>query len=374
MVSLVLFCLLGFNKTELDSEARDLLSAIANDYDSNNVRIAFGQFWFDYVEGATAQVENARSGKLDRGKTYHGYYVFDGTYSRYERMISDRDATPPVEEGRGIFKQESYSVRVLFDGKNSLVDRVFVDKASTQKRQHMVNIDVGGDAFFKSFDFPLGIGHVNGVRNNLSGDIRDVLAQQKDKRFTSMNLGQVLENNDVVQFSYTTPFGRREYWIDIKHGCIPRLVRDTLNSSVDDQLTYHDDVRQISGGWLPFQKTLYMQKGAIVRRLVVTNVDLVTSPSRKLFALQFDEPEAVNDVAKGAVYKGRREWDLSSLPAKGSSEFVKIKYSLNLKPPVMPEERATWRIDGVGYLALAVLIVVSIASVIWLWRRRHGHI
>jgi hypothetical protein len=337
---------------------------------ANKDSFASGAFRFHYTRGSSASLSDAESEVLGKAFEESGYYVFDGDNARYDLLAEPAvlaSATRRIDNRRSSASITAF--RALTDGKFTLRDNIQLAGTNAALR-HGAIIFPGVATFYKSgsFEFPLELGDKGGGAYDLFQDLTWV----KDGRIPlwELDMDSRLGELKVCKFSYTWKDGMRTYWIDVDRGAVPVRIHDHYNPNNADVTYIFSDLEHVAGaGWLPRRRLHVVGPGAIVDRIVITDIDVVNKPPRSTFQLDFPEPTTLFDEAKKLTYPKRKSWSLLNLPSPtGSGVRPTMPFT---RPPELPDEAEPVSLRTKILFALVVLFL-GIGSFIVLARRIRG--
>lgn len=334
-------------------------------YKANRDKFEFGTFRFDYTRGSSASPSDAESGVFSRSFEEHGSYVFDGNNARYE-LIADPQvlaaATKRIDERRSSASLSAF--RMLTDGKVTFIDNLFPDQSGASLKHNPIIVQ-GVTRFYASgfFEFPLYLGDHSGTSDcNLFTDLTAI----KDGKVTlaDLDMDAHLDGAKVCKFSFTWRDGQRTYWIDLNRGSVPLRIDQRYNPNNLDSIYIFKKMEHASnGGWLPRERLLIVKGGAILDRIVVTEIDVRNKPRPSAFQLDFPELVRVDDNARKLIYPRSKTWSLLNLPSR-SSPGTRPAVPMNYIPPdELPgevEAGPPWAIIAGTFFCVGILALVLI--------------
>jgi hypothetical protein len=338
---------------------------------ANRSAFGFGSFRFDHITGQASSAEDARAGRLVHAITGRGFYAYDGTNARYERLYDDQDllrATrilPETQSGRFRTQSSLNSFRVLTEGRSCLLDSISAAFDLT-KVVHSAQILPGVREFYNDLVFPLNLGRSDPNSFDLEYDLNAV--EKGEFKVIAYEPGVLLEGRKVVHLALLLPLGRRDYWIDPQCGAVPLQIVVHLDKNGSSQQLNYDDVRQVQGAWLPFKRTHYMDDDHHVIQVLLREAKLDRPPARSVFRLEFPMPIGMVDQARNLTYAAkRRTWDLTNLPSPNSPQVHRLPVVPQyVPPPEMPVERKGW--SGLATSFLTAGIVLFFLAILWIYR------
>jgi hypothetical protein len=334
MFLLLLAATIGFQQ----GDPTEQIEFLRLSYKANKDAFAFGTFHFEYIRGSSASLSDAESGIFRRSIKEDGFYAFDAKNARYDLIAHPKDYaafTTRIDERRT--SSTALTLRMLTDGEVTLVELLRPNESATAF-VHSPRIHQGklfyGDAYFH---FPLWIGDSDAREYDLFSDLNAV----KDGRFSLVELdfGARLDGFTVCKLSFTWKDGKRTYWIDSSRGSVPLRILSHYNSANRDVIFIFADLEQVQGaGWLPRRRIHIIGPGAIVDRIVVTEIDTRHKPPPSTFQLDFPEPIGLVDGARKLVYPKRKSWSLLNLPGRSSPGTRPAIPSTYISPADLPGE------------------------------------
>ena len=216
------------------------------------------------------------------------------------------------------------------------------------------------------YQFPLLLGTEEHRPYDLFRDLTEI--KNGDSSLEEIDFDSHLDGLKVCKLSIRYKEGKCAYWIDISRGCVPLRIQDHYNKTGSESIFVFSDLEHVpNGGWLPRSRLCIIQNGALVNRLVVTQIDTQNKPQPSVFQLEFPEPIPLVNRTRNLVSSGRKTWSLLNLP-NASSSGTRAFPRVPAPPQAMPGEidpGALWDI-----IVLAIVIVCLIVGSIVVLRRR----
>ena len=157
----------------------------------------------------------------------------------------------------------------------------------------------------------------------------------------------------------------------MNRGCIPLRILNHYDKNASESNIHFSEIEHVpNAGWLPRRRVRIIQNGAVVDRLVVTQIDTVNKPPASVFQLEFPEPIDLVDRTNNLVSKGRKIWSLLSLP-KANSPGTKAFLTAPAPPAEMPGEIDSTPPWGIILFGIAFISLVA-GSIVVFRRRRRG--
>lgn len=342
-------------------------------YLANRSSIGFGTFRFDFLTGRAASATEARNGRIERASKGRGFYSFDGTNARYERLYEKEELIGQAQKlGDGQIRSSLMSSRALTDGHVTLMDTID-PTADLTGVAHTSQIYESNVHFFRDLFFPLNLGNPEPRTQDLALVIDAI--ESGEFQLLAFEPEAKLDGRDVAHIAFKTKLARCDYWIDLQRGGVPLQYVARIDKRGNTIQVNHDDIHDVRGSWLPYKLTLHMDDSGFVNQVVIHEAELEKPPARDVFSLQFDKPVAMVDTARNLWYSPRSSWSLLSLPSASSRESKRITVTgfTPPAPPRMPGERTGWPIASTLLYALgAVFAIVVLWRVLGQTRRRLG--
>jgi hypothetical protein len=339
-------------------------------YKANKEAFAFGTFHFEFTRGSSASPSDAEAGVFSKAIREDGLYIFDGKNGRYELIAEPKELaamTTRVNERKTVSLARTF--RALTDGKATLVDFLVLNESSTSF-YHRPEIYADPSMFHEEsfFKFPLWLGDDDGHPMDLFRDLTAI----RDGRATLIDLDteSSLEGIKVCKLSFAFAEGKCTYWIDMSRGFIPlRILAQYKRNDAQILQTFGDLEHIPDAGWLPRRRMQIMNNGAVVDRIVVTQIDVKNRPQSSDFRLDFPEPVSIRDRARNLDYAGQKSWSLLKLPSRSSPGTTPIIPGHFILPDESSGEidaGPPWSI----IVAAGSVVLIVLSSVVILRRRK----
>jgi hypothetical protein len=308
---------------------------------ANVESFAAGTFRFSYTRARAWGLEDALAGKYSDSVVAQGLYIFDGHDARFELVVG------ASEQGRitkriGPDRTSSFflPVRELTDGRVTLMDLIFMVDPQSLVQLHSPQIVSGTDEFQNRLCFPLGLGSKGQRFFRLFYDLDQATGSAEGFRLESLDPRAELSGNIVTKVVLRGKVGRRTYWVDTDRGSIPLRAEDSFDEGPSRAiLLLHEDLRLLEGGgWLPFTRTLVMNRGEVVERIELIEARVHPRPAASSFRLEFPEPTPLMDTVRQLRYRTQKTWDLHHLPGERSADAEKAVPASQAAAPEMPGE------------------------------------
>jgi hypothetical protein len=338
-------------------------------YKANKDAFAFGTFRFEYTRGACKSVADAEAGIFDRSIKEDGFYVFDGKNARYDLVAQPQDLAASTRRiGANKTVSTALSHRMLTDGDVTLLDMHLPDR-SGESINHSVATH-RGRLFYQDgyFQFPLSLGDSARTGYDLASDLNFVKAGVMS--LAEIDFDSRLDGLKVCKLSITWEKGKFTYLIDLNREAVPLRISAHYNPTNSDSVyIFADVVRVPDAGWLPRRWTRILANGAVVDRIVVTEIDVQRRPPRAVFALDFPKAIALLDTTKHLSYAPRKSWSLLSLPGR-SDRGTRLAFpSTYVSPADLPgesEASAPWVVP----VAACTIVLLLLGCVLIIVKRR----
>lgn len=340
-----------------------LVQAIRNAYEANLEALSSGTLRFRCTSGNAESLDAVLAGRWTDRNVGEGLFASNGTDSRYECLF------PPADLNRhrrrldeGSFYTTLTSVRVLTDGRLTLIDRVGATRDGTM-HTYSPRLFGGTTEYYQNVTLPLALGGKGQGYLHLGADIARASAPDSQWRLTAVDDDEELDGAAVIKLTFESPETGRIYWVDPARGAIPLKVESYRKGKL--LLTFlRKDLRFLSNkGWYPFREVSFVQGGIAREYLIDETSDFERPPAPATFRLAFPKPIPIINQAESVRYPGRVVWDLKTLPAADAPGTMKLKV---LDPPVAapgmpPGERDAPRRRTI-ILTVSAAILLSIGA------------
>ena len=349
------------------------LSAIRNAYEANRASFAHGKVRSRWSVGTAAGIGPLLDGQWKSRVVTECVYTFDGGRAVCERIYPLKTMVEDRRKAGARWISSVLSVRVLTDGKRTLIDHL---NASDDGREilHTASLEDSTDSFYSSFTSPLNLGNPRDSNFSIGSDIKRSLSPPRDVQMSVSEEEATVDGRKVVHLVGTFGDAKRDYWVDLERGAIPLRILDTDAKNEPGWEMRYGDVRPAgNGAWFPYRMSLYLPPG-LSKDLVVDSADFEARPAAKDFRLEFPKAMPLDDPVKGIRYEPRAVWDVANL--SGSSPVPSRRMSIQ-EPgppaPAMPGEREAgpaWALP----LTFGGLLLAGAGVFAYVRRRRAGAI
>ena len=284
-----------------------------------------------------------------------------GNDAIYLRTFSDASMVATCTKiAGGKVSNRLQSGRLLTDGKVTLVEHLYGNPDGKITRGTIIN--PGSEEFYKTAGVPLAMGFPDNARDDISRTARLIRDGSSGVSLGAIQDDAIFDGVKMVRIEVKGPGGKRVIWVDPERGAIPVRVHDEMPGGSAYDLRY-GDIRMVAGrGWLPYEPRSTCQGGRVFRT-IITKVDFGKIPD-DTFRIEFPEPIAIINVAKGLSYRPQKIWELSRLPKANSRETAPLMTSLGTPDPVMPGEREPHMLLFT-FVALGLSAVVGVIGFLW---------
>lgn len=348
---------------------RALLNAVHDAFLANQAAFDHGEVEFNYVQGTSRNVEDARGGDFQTHYEGKGLYAFDGTNFRYDIIFSDEDMRNTsiyIDASSRINYLDSY--RMVANESYTLLHKI--DAARRGGTTKTIKLYPGGGAFDRDFQFPLAVGRPNCVQYNLAAQLRKAFDGDPGYAIENIDANAEIEGKMMlITLRYT--YGLCDFWIDIERGAVPiRIVERSeggvLGSDIRSVAQF-DDIRLVPDrGWLPFRLSWWYASDNVAGQLAITSANFDERPGRESFTLVFDEPVSIVDDSKEVRYLPRQSWNINDFHSGSSREVEKVQFVAPGEPlPELPGERTSRFINWtlvLGLLGFVITVALAVFS------------
>jgi hypothetical protein len=367
MVFLLLAGLVGYQA----GDQTEQLEYLRLSFKANKDAFAFGSFRFEYTRGKSASFSDAESGVFSKSVKEDGFFAFEGKNARFELIADPRGlASVTTRIDKRHTSSLAKSFRALTDGKATLLDFLDLDEPQTALvRGPAVEIYPGASKFYNDayFQFPLLLGTDEPRPYDLFRDLNEI--KNGNSTLAELDFDAELEGVKVCKLSLRYKEGNCTYWIDMNRGCVPLRILNHYNKTGSEATYLYGDLEHVANaGWLPRRRLRIIQNGAVVDRLVVTQIDAKNKPQPSVFQLEFPEPIILVDRARNLVSPARKVCSLIKPP---SAAFPGSRPFVSASPPEMPGEIDSTSPWFVVLIAAAVLLFLA-GSIVMVSRRKRA--
>ena len=371
---LMCFSMIGAEPVpQVDASWRNVLEHVVTSIVANRSSFRYGVFHYDRIIGNAESLQDATEGRFQKSYTAKCVYAFSGKLSRMDNLFTLDDMIREQEivkngDGSTVVKTFLNSYRSLCDGKVSLRDEVYPGDGG--KLFHQPQIFAGDFVFYGTYQFPLNLGRSQSGFVLMDASLRRILTGEYQLK--EFNPHDTTLGLDLVKITYAYGSkGETSLWIDLARGCVPIqsiFFHPKRGASIFER--YDDFVRISKAGWIPRKKTSCLYKSKHVDQIILTDIQCDEKPDRSVFQLEFSQPIGMIDAANKAIYKPRKVWNLTELPARVSSQSRPIEIqSYTPPPPAHPGELTGNRLSN--WMILCVGLIVVIASIVGILRLRN---
>ena len=327
---------------QVDASWRNVLEHVVTSIVANRSSFRYGVFHYDRIIGNAESLQDAAEGRIQKAYTGKCYYAFSGSLLRMENLFTLDDMirdnkTEKKGDGSIVVTSMLNSYRSLCDGKVTLRDEVYPGDGG--KLFHQPQIFAGDFVFYGSYQFPLDLGRSQSGYVLMDASLRRILRGEYELK--EFNPHDTTLGLDLVKITYSYGSkGETSLWIDLARGCVPIqsiFFHPKRGASISDR---YDDIVQIqNAGWIPRKKTTFLNRSKRFDQIILTSIQCDQKPERSVFQLEFSQPIGMIDAANKAIYKPRKVWNLTELPARGSSQSRSIEIQAYTPPPPAHPER-----------------------------------
>jgi hypothetical protein len=363
---MILLLLAGMIALQTDGQTEQL-EFLRLAYKANKDAFSFGTFRFDYTRGSAANVSDAMSEVFSKSVEEAGFFAFEGKNARFELIADPKGlAAMTTRVNEHTVSSVASSFRSLTDGESTLLDLMMPDPSGTALIHGRAEVYPGSAQFYSSayFEFPLLLGSDEPRAFDLFRDLNEV--KNGGMSVEELDFDSELDGLKVCKLSIRYKSGKCSYWIDLNRGCLPVRVFNRYDAGSESTMIFSQLERISNAGWLPRRRLSVVANGAVVDRLVVTEIDTLHKPTASVFELEFPEPTVLVDRTKKLASTGRKKWSLLNRPIAVSA--ATRPFLQTPAPAEMPGE-----IDGLprwALIALAVSGLALVAASIVVLRRR----
>jgi hypothetical protein len=331
-------------------------------YKSNKDSFQFGKFRFAYRRGSCASAAEAEAGVFSRFAEMEGFYAFDGTNARYEKVAKAVDlaaATKKISANKTSSILASF--RMLTNGKVTFMDSLTADEI-TRAIRHKATISKDPVAFDRKLEFPLYLGN----KAPHAYDLFHALTEVKEGRASldQFEIDSLLGERKVNKLTIDYKNAKVTYWIDLERGGIPlRIVQEPAGQGTKSLIVQERLQFVASAGWIPMRRLEVIGEKTF-HEYVLTEIDIERKLDATVFRLDFSDPIGLVDQARQLRYSPRSSWSLLDLPGPSSNGTKTVDLRPAFAADDLPGESApstSWPIIAAAILGVLCLLSCAVA-------------